>query len=128
MIELLPSPGPDVVAFRAGGTLTERDIEKAWASMDAALDESDSIGLYIEVVELKGATIGAIVTDVTTGLKNLGKLKHFKRIAVVTDAEWIQTAAKLEDWILPSIDIRAFSTAEDEAAIAWLTAHAAPLS
>lgn len=127
MIELLPSPGPDVVAFRAGGTLTSRDIERVWASMDAAIDEADAIGLYVEVVDLKGATIRAIVTDVTTGLKNLGKLKHFKRIAVVTDAKWIRTAADVEDKLLPGIDIRAFETAEDEAALAWLTAHAAPV-
>lgn len=128
MIELLPSPGPDVVAFRAGGTITERDIERVWASMDAALDESDSIGLYVEVVHLTGVTLAGLVKDLTLGLKNLGKLKHFERIAVVTDATWIRTAASIEDKLFPGIDIRTFETAEDEAAVAWLTAHTAPLS
>jgi hypothetical protein len=126
MIELLPSPGPDVVAFRAGGTLTERDIERAWAAMDAALDESARIGLYVEVVDLTGVTLAGLVKDLTLGLKNLGKLKHFRRIAVVTDAAWIRTAAAIEDKLLPGIEIRTYPTEEDEVAVAWLAAHAAP--
>ncbi|HIG75208.1 MAG TPA: STAS/SEC14 domain-containing protein [Bacteroidetes bacterium] len=126
MLELLPSPGPDVVAYRAGGTITERDIERAWAAMDAAIDESHRIGLYVEVVDLSGVTLAGLVKDLTLGLKNLGKLKYFRRVAVVTDAAWIRTAAGIEDKLFPSIEIRTFETAEDGAAMAWLTAHAAP--
>lgn len=128
MLELLPSPGPDVVAYRAGGTITESDIERAWAAMDAAIDESERIGLYVEVVDLTGVTLAGLVKDLTLGLKNLGKLKHFRRVAVVTDAKWIRTAAGIEDKLFPSIEIRTFETAEDGAAMAWLTAHTAPVS
>lgn len=125
MIEHLPSPGPDVVALRVGGTITSADIEHVWASIDASLDEADQIGLYTEVVDLTGVTLPGLVKDVAMGFKNIGKLKHFARIAVVTDAGWIRTAADIEDKLFPGIEIRTFEMAEDEAAMAWLTA---PLS
>ena len=128
MIELLPSPGPDVVAFRAGGTIPSADIDRVWNSIDAALDETARLGIYVEVVHLTGVTLAGLIDDVVTGFKNLGKLKHFERVAVVTDAKWIRTAASIEDKLFPGIEIRTFETAEDEAAMAWLTAHTAPLA
>ena len=128
MIEFLPSPGPDVVALRAGGTLTADDIDRAWASLDAALDEAQSVGVYLEIVGLEGVTLAGIVRDIATGLQNLKDLPRFERVAVVTDSGWIQKAAKLEDLLIPGIDVRAFSPEEEAAAMAWLSAHAAPVA
>ena len=128
MLEFLPSPGPDVAAIRVGGKITAADIEKAWASIDAALDEAERIGLYIEIVDLGGFTLEALVKDIGMGLKQIGKLKRFPRVAVVTDTEWIRTVAGIESKLLPGVEVRAFPTEEDGAAVAWLTAHAQPVS
>ena len=127
MLEFLPSPGPDVAAFRAGGKITADDIEKAWQSIDAALDEADQIGMYIEIVDLGGFTLDALVKDIVIGFKQIGRLRRFPRIAVVTDQAWVGTVAEIEGKLLPGVEIRTFPTVEDEAAMAWLTAHAKPL-
>lgn len=128
MLELLPSPGPDVAAFRAGGKITSDDIQKAWRAIEAALDEADQIGMYVEIVDLGGFTLDALVKDITLGFKQIGQLRRFPRVAVVTDSRWIAAAAEIEGKVLPGVEVRAFPTEEDGAAMAWLTAHAAPLS
>lgn len=128
MLELLPSPGPDVVAFRVGGTVTEDDVELAWASIGAALDEADSIGLYAEVVGLDGVTLRGLIEDVARGLEAIGQWRRFARYAVVSDQKWLRTLAEVEGKILPGVEIRTYTPDESEAAVAWLTAHSAPQS
>ena len=128
MLELLPSPGPDVVAFRVSGTVTKADVELAWASLDAALDEAETIGLYAEVVDLGGVTLPGLVEDLARGIQALGEWGRFARYAVVSDKAWLRTLAKVEGTILPGIEIRTYTPDESEAAVAWLTAHTAPQS
>ena len=45
------------------GTVTADDIESTWASIDAALDEGETIGLYAEVVGLGGLPLDAVVVE-----------------------------------------------------------------
>ena len=126
MLELLPSPGPDVVAFRVSGTVTKEDVELAWASVGAALDEAETIGLYAEVVDLGGFTLSGLIEDLARGLKAIGQWRRFARYAVVAEAGWLRTIAEIEGKLLPGIEIRTYEPAESEAAMAWLTAHTAP--
>ncbi len=128
MLELLPSPGPDVVAFRVSGKVTKEDVELAWASLDAALDEAETIGLYAEVVGLDGFTLAGLVEDLARGIKALGEWGRFARYAVVSDKAWLRTLADLEGKLLPGIEIRTYTPEEAPAAVAWLTAHTAPQS
>ena len=46
------------------------------------------------------------------------------RIAVVSDTDWIRTAAEIEGKLIPGLDIRAFRATESDAAEAWLGATA----
>lgn len=128
MLELLPSPGPDVVAFRVSGKVTKEDVELAWASLDAALDEAETIGLYAEVVDLGGVTLTGLVEDLAHAIKALGEWHRFARYAVVSDKAWLRTLADVEGKLLPGIEIRTYTPEESEAAIAWLTAHTVPQS
>lgn len=126
MIELIPSSAPNVVAFRAGGTVTAADIEKTWGAIEIALAEASEIGLYVEVVQLGGFTLDALIKDIALGLKQLGHLKRFPRVAVVTDSKWVGTVAEIEGKLLPGVEIRTFATTDDEAAMAWLRTPASP--
>ncbi len=126
MLTLLPSPGPDVVAFRVSGKVTADDIEQAWASIDAALDEGETIGLYAEIVDLGGVTLDGLVKDLALGLKAIGEWRRLARYAVVSDARWLRTLATVEGKLLPGIEIRTYPMEEQAEAMAWLTAHAAP--
>jgi len=126
MLDLLPSPGPDVVAFRVSGKVSKADVELAWASLDAALDEAETIGLYAEIVDLGGFTIDGLVEDVAHALKEIGQWRRFARYAVVTDAGWLRTLADVEGKLLPGIEIRTYAMDQKDDAMAWLSAHTRP--
>lgn len=126
MLDLLPSPCPDVVAFRVSGKVTAEDVELAWASIDAALDEGETIGLYAEIVDLGSFTLDGLVKDLAMGLKQIGEWGRFARYAVVSDARWLRAVADVEGKLLPGIEIRTYTLDEKDAAMAWLTAHTAP--
>ncbi len=126
MLDLLPSPGPDVVAFRVSGKVTKADVELAWASVHAALDDAQTIGLYAEIVDLGGFTIDGLAEDVARALKEIGQWRRFARYAVVTDAGWLRTLAEAEGKLLPGIEIRTYPLDEKDHAMAWLSAHTAP--
>ena len=121
MLELLPGPALLVVAFRVGGKLTAREVERVFDALDDALDLHETVNLYAEITKLSGLSLEALVKDLAKSLGLLGRLNRFGRYAVVTDARWIQKAAGIEDRLIPGLEIRAFPLAESEAAGAWVT-------
>jgi hypothetical protein len=121
MLELLPGPAPHVVAFRVGGKLTAREVERVFDALDDALDLHETVNLYAEITKLSGLSLEALVKDLAKSLGLLGRLNRFGRYAVVTDARWIQKAAGIEDRLIPGLEIRAFPLAQSEAAGAWVT-------
>jgi len=121
MIELLSAPAPHVVAFRVGGKLTAREVERVFDALDDALDLHETVNLYVEITELSGVSLAALVKDLAKSLGLLGRLKRFGRYAVVTDAQWIQQAADLEARLIPGLEVRAFPLAESDGAEAWAT-------
>ncbi len=127
MLDLLPSPGPDIVAFRVTGKVTAGDIERSWAAIGAALDEAATIGLYVEIADLGGFTLDALVKDVAMGFQQIGQWRRFARYAVVADAAWIRTMASIEGAILPGIEIRAYTPDQGDDAMAWLADRTAPI-
>ena len=121
MVELRPAPAPHVVAFRVGGKMTAREVERVFNALDDALDLHETVNLYAEITKLSGLSLEALVKDLAKSLGLLGRLKRFGRYAVVTDAQWIQKAANIEDRLIPGLEIRAFPLAQSEAAGAWVT-------
>lgn len=121
MLELLPAPAPHVVAFRVGGTLTAREVERVFNALDDALDLHGTVNLYAEITALSGVSLAALVKDLAKSLGLLRRLDRFGRYAVVTETQWIQKAASIEDRLIPGLEIRAFPLAQSEEAVAWVT-------
>lgn len=125
MLELLPTPAPHVVAFRAGGTINAADFDRVAAAIDAGLRTREQVSVYAEIVNLGGFTLEALLKDIVYGLKQIANLRQYARYAVVTDAQWLRTAADFENKLFPGIEIRTFALEDDEAAMDWV-AHAEP--
>lgn len=126
MLELLPTPAPHVIAFRAGGTINTDDFDRIAAAIDAGLRTREQVSIYAEIVNLGGFTLSALLKDIAYGLKQIANLRQYARYAVVTDAQWLRTIADVENKLLPGIEIRTFSLEEDEAAMGWVTKAKAP--
>jgi len=121
-IEVLPgSPAKNVIAIKAIGKLTSDDYEKTLEPLiDEQLAKSD--GLRVVIVlgpEWKGMEPDAIWDNMKMGFGNLTK---WKRCAVVTDRDWVETALKVFGWMSPG-DVKSFDEDELADAMQWAAAN-----
>jgi hypothetical protein len=63
-----------------------------------------------------GITGGALWEDLKMGFEHL---RSWKRVALITDIEWMLHLTSLFGWMTPG-ESRAFHTADREAALEWV--------
>ncbi|MGO4525149.1 STAS/SEC14 domain-containing protein [Microvirga sp. 2MCAF35] len=114
MLEILPT-SEHVVAMRVSGHVDRGDIERGISAVEEALARQERIAVYVEIA-MSGMTPGAFVRDLGYGLRHL---RHFARMAVVTEQEWVRWIVELQGRILPQIEIRTFAPGERDEALAW---------
>jgi hypothetical protein len=78
-------------------------------------ERGDDVRIVLVFERWDGMSSGAAWEDLKVGMKNLTK---WKRIALVTDLDWMITMASLFGWMTPG-DLKRFPVAEREQAIAW---------
>jgi len=119
MIELLPDMPAGVTGFRVSGRLRGEDLREFTPAMDD-LVKSGEIRI-VEVIEpdYDGFGPGGLVEDLKLGL---GALIHhhsaFKRIAVVSDKDWVAHALHAFAWMVPG-ELALFGLDEVERAKEW---------
>jgi len=126
MIEILESP-KHLIAGKVSGKMTAEDVEKAYAAIRDALKQNERVSFFAEITDDLGFTAEGLIKDLTEGVKNLGKLTKYYRVAVVTDKGWLGALARVEGLVFSSIDIRVFEPAERDKAFAWASEKPAPL-
>jgi hypothetical protein len=118
MIEIIPSPD-HVAAMRIRGTIGAEQFDTAIAEIERKLQGHEEIGVFVDLGGFEGITADAIGRDLKYAFDKMGELHRFKRVAYITDKDWIETAAKVSDSVLPQIEVRVFDTQEAEEAMAW---------
>jgi stage II sporulation SpoAA-like protein len=119
MIELMPDMPAGVTGIRVSGRLRGEDLREFKPAMDD-LAKSGEIRI-VEVIEpdYEGFGPGGLVEDLKLGL---GALIHhhsaFKRIAVVSDKEWVTHALHAFAWMVPG-ELALFGLDEVERAKEW---------
>jgi SpoIIAA-like len=119
MLEILPAP-EHVVALKVSGHVDASDIERAIAAVEHALARQQRIALRAEIA-ITGISPGAFVRDLGYGLGKLRELHRFARSAVITEQEWVARIARAQARILPQIEIRTFTPAQRDEALAWVS-------
>ena len=99
MIELIEGLPEPVVGLRANGRVTQEDYDQTvLPAVRAMLESRDRIRLlYVVGDDFDGYSLGAVWEDA----KLLGSLRSWERIAVVTDAGWIEHGVKAFGWMIP---------------------------
>jgi hypothetical protein len=118
MLDLLPAPD-HVSAMRLSGRLTAGDYERVFCEVEHKLAAYERIGLYVDARELRGITLAGLVKDLRYGFDKLGEYRRFARAAVVTQRPLLRTVTRLAGAALPAIELRAFGSAEEPAAVEW---------
>ncbi len=118
MLEQVAGLPDNVVGFVAKGELTSDDYEKVLIpAVDRALEVHDKIRLlYVLGGEFDGLTAGAIWDDTRVGFSHVTR---WEKIAVVTDKDWVRHSVDIFGYLMPG-EVKAFSTADEAAARAWI--------
>jgi hypothetical protein len=119
MIELLPDMPDGVMGIRVSGRLRGDDLRDFKPAMDELL-KADEIRI-VEVIapDYEGFGPGGLVEDLKLGFGAV--LSHhsaFKRIAVVSDKDWVAHVLHALAWMVPG-DLAIFGLNELERAKEW---------
>jgi hypothetical protein len=118
MIEKLDDLPAGVVGFRASGKLSASDYRDVVLPALESAFKTGEVRFIIEMTDFDGISGGALWQDLKVGVEHF---RGWKRIAVVTDIEWITHAVHLFGWMTPG-ETKTFSLDEREEAIAWVAA------
>jgi hypothetical protein len=119
MIEALTDLPEGVTGIRVSGRVDGEQI-RAFEPTMAQLLAGDEIR-FSEVIDhdYQGLGPGALIEDLKMDVKVvLKRMPAFRRIAVVTDIEWMVHAVHLMAWMVPG-DVKTFGLAELESAKEW---------
>jgi hypothetical protein len=116
MIKELDGMPAGVIGFEASGKLRAEDYRDV---VLPALERAASTGevrFLIVMEDFDGMSGGALWQDLKVGFEHL---RAWKRIALVTDIQWMSRMTDLFGWMTPG-ETRTFPKAERAAAIAWV--------
>jgi SpoIIAA-like len=118
MIKKLDDLPAGVVGFEVEGRLRAEDYRDVILPEVDAAARSGEVRFVIVMPQFHGLTAGALWQDVTIGVKHL---RAWKRIAVITDIDWVHHATSLFGWMTPG-QVRVYALKDREQAIGWAAA------
>jgi hypothetical protein len=121
VLTVIPDLPATVVGVEAHEKVTAEDYEKvlipAVEAAEAASGDGKVRMLYVFGREFPDFTTGAAWEDTKLGL---GRSRHWERIAVVADADWLRLAIHALSWAMPG-EVRMFASDDLGEARAWVT-------
>ena len=123
MIEWLEDMPEGTVGFRAVGRLNREDYADAMIpALRKAADSGEMRVVCVLGPDFHGLDASAMVEDVKSGFELVvGKRSTWKRMALVTDLDWIRNSVHLLGWMAPG-ELKLFPFDELEQAKAWVAA------
>jgi hypothetical protein len=116
MLKELAGMPAGVVGFEVSGTVRAEDYrDVVIPALERAAREGD-VRFVVEMPEFKGMTPSAMWQDLKVAAEHL---RSMKRIAVVTDIEWVTHMMGLFGWLIPS-EMRTFPMAQRADALTWI--------
>lgn len=113
-------------ANRVDIALSEKlDSDEMKRALDELVEQSKDLknGLMLyDIVDFKMPSMGALAIEFSRLPSLFGLIRKYKRIAVLSDTNWIKKASELEGMLIPGLEIKAFDRNQKEAAESWLNA------
>jgi len=117
-VELIQELPEGCVGFHAKNKVTAEDYEKVLIpAIEEAIKKFDKVSfLYHVGDEYEGYELGALWDDTKFGMTHM---THFKKIALVTDVEWLRVGCKMFGFVWHG-HVKVFDNAQIDEAKAWL--------
>ena len=119
MIEVLQDMPPGVSGLRVSGKVTGDEISQFMPEMEKLLGSGEVRIVEVIAPDYEGFGRGGLVEDLKQGFGTL--IQHhsaFKRIAIVTDKEWVRHTVHLVGWMVPG-ELEVFGLDDLERAKQW---------
>lgn len=122
MLQRIEFDDPKVVGFSWTGKFTEASFNQAMAEFLPELRTRNNFNIYMEMHSLEGVEASAIWKDLKFAFKNMGEVTDkINKVALVADEGWIKTLADVSYALIPGIDLKTYSFADEPKARMWVT-------
>lgn len=118
MLKELPDLPNGVIGFETAGKLQAEDYRDVLLPAVEKAATKGEVRVVVVIGAFDGLSGGALWQDLKMGVEHL---RAWKRIALVTDVEWMIHMTAMFGWMTPG-EVKHFSLAERDAAIAWAAA------
>jgi hypothetical protein len=120
MIERIEDMPAGTVGLRASGKLTREEYHEALEPALQEAAESGEIRMLFLLTDFDGLAPSAWLTDAETGLRYaVGHHSAWKRLAFVTDSDWLRKAMHTFAWLTPG-ELMICTPDELEQARSWV--------
>jgi hypothetical protein len=116
MITQLDGLPERVIGFEASGKIAAEDYRDVVLPALEQAAESGDVRFVIVMGDFDGMSGGAIWQDLEMGIEHL---RSWKRIALVTDINWMTHATDLFGWMTPG-ETKTFILDQKDQAIEWV--------
>ena len=123
MIRELADLPPGVTGFEVSDVVHTDDYRDVVLPAVQRAAKEGEIRFVIVIPDFGGMTGGAVWQDVKVGVEHF---RDWKRIALVTDIDWMRHATELFGWMTPGT-IKIFPLAQRDGAIAWAAGRDGPV-
>lgn len=110
----------DVIAVTVSDRLTGVDLAAMMDRIEQAMATREVIHVFVETRSLDAIEVSGLGSHIARALPMLGKLRHFGRVAVVSDQAWVRAGTRIESALLPFVSYRVFMPGQREEALAWV--------
>lgn len=119
MIEFLPDMPQGVVGIRVSGRIGGAELRDLKPALDKMMDTGEIRLVEVIASDYEGFGPGGLAEDLKLGLGLvLGHHSAFKRIAVVSDKDWVALAMHAFAWMVPG-ELAVFGLGDLERAKEW---------
>jgi len=116
MITVIPNMPVGTIGLRASGKVSEEDYRDVLVPTISAAMEQGNVRLMYVLEDEADYKPGAVWADTKMWFKNL---KGWERVAIVSDADWLENAVKAFGWLMPG-EVKVFESDDIRDAKQWL--------
>lgn len=118
MIKELDGLPAGVIGFETAGKLSAEDYRDVVLPALERAAATGEVRFVVVIPEFQGMSGGALWQDLKVGVEHL---RAWKRIALVTDIDWMSDVTALFGWMTPG-QVKVFRLAQRDEAIRWAAA------
>jgi len=115
---------PNLLVVEASGAMTAVAMEVALDMLVPEVQNMHHGGVLMRAAGVEWPTLGAIGVELRHWVQLMAMIRKVDKIAVLTDAGWVQNLAAVESFLIPNLEIRSFAPDAEASARAWLSGRA----